>query len=210
MELLSPIKKNSSVYVVPIETVDFLNIRYPSNVSGSNTTPPSENIDFKQYISAIALLYETYSMKWFNKKIPAFFFIQHLSHKWNHASIPPYTSSYLETMITVQQVWCPETITVQPNLFQIEWILQNSEYKLYSAVPGLISESEEIPYGENQLQFILKETPRSTLYGKIRRAKLVASIANLRVKQLYLKYYKRYGEFTPNDHESPLSSDSEI
>ena len=209
MEFGSPVKKGT-LYVASIQTTVPLKITYPSTTSGSHTTPPTSSIDYKQYISAIASLYESYSLKWFNKKIPAFFFVQHLANKWNHGSIDPYTShpNFTGETINVHQVWRPERITIQPSLFEIEWVLENSEYKSYS--PGTTLESEEIPYGDNQQYFVLKETPRSILHNKIRKAKLVAAIANLRVKQLYLKYYKRYGDFESDGKESPLSSDSEL
>ena len=210
MEFGSPVKKGATSYIASIQTTRSLDITYPSTTSGSHTTPPTGNIDFKQYVSEIATLYESYSMKWFNKKVPSFFFVQHLSHRWNHGSIAPYTSNpkFVGDTINVHQNWRPERITIQPTLFEIEWALETSDYKSYS--PGTTLESEEIPYGDNQQQFLLKETPRSVLHHKIRRAKLVASIANLRVKQLYLKYYKRYGDFVSDEKESPLSSDNEL
>ena len=158
----------------------------------------------------MATLYESYSLKWFNKRIPPFFFLQNLSHKWNHSNSEPYQSENksVGSAITVHQTWRPETITVHPKLFQISWVLETSKYSSYSLPPGI--QSEEIPYGENQMPMILSETPRSVFHRKIRRAKMVAAIAALRVKKLYLKYYKRYGDFTMNEDDSPLSSDSEI
>ena len=214
MEFGSPIRQNSTTFIASIQTTRFLDIKYPSNVSGSNTSPPTEQIEMKQYLSAMALLYEPYSLKWFNKKVPAFYFIQNVTHRWDHSSIAPYTSppNFVGSMILVNQVWRPETILIQPALFQINWVLQQSDYGSYSVAnrsPGTTQESEEIPYGDNQLQFVLSETPRSIFHRKIRRAKLVATIANLRVKKLYLKYYKRYGEFTADEADSPLSSDNE-
>jgi len=215
MEFGSPIKQNTITYTVPIQTTRYLTIQYPSTISGSNTTPPLDRVEVKQYISAMAALYEPYSLKWFNKQIPPFFFLQNISHTWDHSNKAPYTSApkFVGATITVNQTWRPEVIQVQPKLFQIKWILENSEYNSYSVAnqsPGPKMESEEIPYGENQIQIVLNETPRSVFHAKIRRAKLIASIANLRVKKLYLKYYKRYGEFTINKKDSPLSSDSEI
>jgi hypothetical protein len=210
MEFSSPIQKNSGVYQIPIQTTRFLSIQYPSSVSGSHTNPPLDNIEIKQYLSEMAALYEPYSLKWFNKKIPPFFFLQNLSHKWNHSNSEPYKSEsqYVGSTITVHQIWCPEMITVQPKLFQISWFLRTSKYSSYSLPSGI--QSEEIPYGENQIPMVLSETPRSIFHAKIRRAKMIAAIASLRVKKLYLKYYKRYGDFTTSGHDSPLSSDSEI
>jgi len=214
MEFGSPIRQNSTTFVASVQTTGFLDIKYPSNVSGSNTNPPTDQIEMKQYLSGMAILYEPYSLKWFNKKIPAFYFIQNVTHRWDHSSVPPYTSppNFVGSTILVHQVWRPETIVIQPTLFQINWVLQRSDYGSYSVAnrsPGTAVESEEIPYGDNQAQFILEETPRSIFHHKIRRAKLIASIANLRVKKLYYKYYGRYGEFKPGGADSPLSSDSE-
>jgi len=214
MEFGSPVRQNSTTYIASVQTTRFLDIKYPSNVSGSNTSPPTDQIEMKQYLSAMALLYEPYSLKWFNKKVPAFYFIQNVTHRWDHSSITPYTSppNFVGSMILVNQIWRPETILIQPNLFQINWVLQQSDYGSYSVAnrsPGTTPESEEIPYGDNQAQFVLAETPRSIFHRKIRRARLIAAIANLRVKKLYLKYYRCYGEFTPGEADSPLSSDSE-
>ena len=215
MELGNPIRQNSTSFIVPIQTSKFFDIKYPSNTSGSHTEPPTDKIEMKQYLSAIALLYEAYSLKWFNKKITAFFFIQNTSHKCNFSSILPYTSppNFVGGTVLVHQVWCPESIRIQPNLFQINWILQGSDYGSYSVAnrsPGTAPESEEIPYADNQTNFLLEETPRSIFHRKIRRARLIATVAKLRVKKLYLKYYKRYGDFTDGEADSPLSSDSEI
>jgi hypothetical protein len=44
---------------------------------------------------------------------------------------------------------------------------------------------------------------------KISRAKMIAAVADLTVKKMVLKYYKRYGENIINDNVSPLSSDTE-
>ena len=210
MEFSSPIQKNSGVYQIPIQTTRYLTVEYPSNVSDSHTNPPLDKIEIKQYLSEMALLYEPYSLKWFNKKIPSFFFLQNLSHRWNQSKSQPYTSEsrYVGTTLTVHQTWRPETIVVHPKLFQISWVLETSKYSSYSLPSGI--QSEEIPYGENQIPIVLSETPRSVFHHKIRRAKMIAAIANLRVKQLYLKYYKRYGDFNKGEHDSPLSSDSEI
>jgi len=214
MDLESPVRVNSTTYTVPIRTLQYFDITYPSSDTGSHTTPPLNNIEAKLYISKLAALYEDYSSKWFNKKIPAFYFIQHAGHTWDHGNTAPYTSppNYVGSIINVHQVWCPETITVQPNLFQIRWTLRNSDYSSYSVsrTSGANLESEEIPYGENQLNYVLKETPRSIFHRKIREAKLAAANANLRVKRLYLKYYKRYGETIVHSEESPLSSDDEL
>jgi len=214
MEFGGPARKDSATYIVPISTLDYFEINYPSTVSGSHTTPPLDRIETKMYVSKIASLYEAYSLRWFTKKIPAFFFIQHAGHTWNHGDSEPYTSppNYVGSMINVHQIWCPETITVQSNLFQIGWTLRTSDYGSYSVsrTSGTKMESEEIPYGENQVQYVLEETPRSIFHRKIRRAKLAAATANLRVKRLYLKYYKRYGETIVHSEESPLSSDDEL
>ena len=210
MEFSSPVQQGTAVYVVPIQTTRLLTVKYASAVSGPYTTPPLDGIEIKQYLSEMARLYESFSLKWFNKKIPPFFFLQNLSHKWNHSNSEPYRSDpkYVGATITVNQIWRPELITIQPKLFQISWVLETSTYGSYSVSPGI--QSEEIPYGENQTSFILSETPRSVFYRKIRKAKLIAAIADLRVKKLYLKYYKHYGDFNPNEHDSPLSSDNEL
>lgn len=214
MEFGSPVKHPANIYIASVQTTNVLDIKYKSIVSGSNTSPPPDRIEVKQYVSAMALIYEPYSTKWFNRRIPAFFFLQNASHTWNYSSSPPYTSppSQVGSTIVVHQIWRPESITIHPNVFQINWVLQDSDYNSYSVTnppPGTTTESEEIPYGENQIHFVLKETPRSIFHCKIRTAKLAAATANLRVKKLYLKYYKRYGEFAPNGKESPLSSDDE-
>ena len=215
MEFGSPVKQTITTYIAPVQTTNVLDIKYTSIVSGSNTSPPPDRIEVKQYVSAMAIIYESYSVRWFNRRIPAFFFLQNTSHTWDYSSSPPYTSppSQVGSTIVVHQIWRPESITIHPKLFQINWVLQNSDYTSYSVTnpsPGTAAESEEIPYGENQIHFVLEETPRSIFHRKIRTAKLAAATANLRVKKLYLKYYKRYGEFVPNGKESPLSSDDEI
>jgi hypothetical protein len=213
MEFGSPIRQGTVAYCIPIQTTIFLKVQYPSNTSGSHTSPPLDLIEMKEYIAKMGVLYESYSVKWFDKKTPAFFFIQNTTHKWNYSNSEPYKSEarYLGTTIIVHQIWRPESIVIQNNIFQIQWVLETSEYGSYS-VTGVPSgvQSEEIPYGENQIHFVLNETPRSMFHRKIRRAKIVAAIANLRVKKLYLKYYKRYGDFNENTGDSPLSSDSEI
>ena len=213
MEFGSPVRENTTTFIVPVETTRLLTIDYLSNISGSYTTPPLDRIEMKQYLSEIAVLYEPYSSKWFNKNTPVFFFLQNLSHRWNHSKMEPYRaeSRNVGAQITVTQTWRPESITIQPKLFQISWILETSNHSSYSITktsPGI--KSEEIPYGDNQTPFILSDTPRSILHRKIRRAKLIAQIADLRVKKLYLKYYKRYGDFNTNERDSPLSSDSEL
>jgi hypothetical protein len=215
MEFGSPVRQNSTTYIAPVETTNLFDTKYPSSTSNSNTSPPTNTIEMKQYLSIIALAYEQYSLKWFNKKIPAFYFIQNITHNWDYSSAPPYTGdpNFIGSTVLVHQVWRPETILIQPTLFQINWVLQTSDYSSYSVTkhsPGTAGESEEIPYGDNQGQFVLSETPRSIFHRKIRRAKLIASITKLRVNKLYLKYYKLYGEFTPDGEDSPLSSDSEI
>ena len=104
-------------------------------------------------------------------------------------------------------MWRPETIVIQPSLFEIQWVLHEANFD--SHVSGITQPSEEIPYGDNQIQFILKETPRSKMHRKIRRAKMIAAVADLTVKKMVLKYYKRYEENIINDNASPLSSDTE-
>jgi len=211
MEFGSPIRQNTTSYIAPIQTTQYLDVKYPSSIITSTTTPPLDMIEVKQYISAMAVLYEAYSLKWFNKKIPPFFFIQNVAHKWNHSAGAPQTpASYTGGAVTIHQVWRPETILIQSQLFQLHWVLRDSDCTSGQIVNRPSGESEEIPYGENQVQFVLKETPRSVFHRKIRRAKLVAAIAKLRVKKLFLKYYKRYGEFVGTEKDSPLSSDNEI
>jgi hypothetical protein len=204
MEFSSPIRQNPTSFIAPVQTTKYLEIVYSSTVSGSHTTPPLDRIEVKQYISEMAVLYEAYSMKWFNKKVQPFFFIKNTAHKWNHLNAQPPTG---QTPIRIHQVWRPETIVIQPSLFEIQWALHEAEFD--SHVSGITQQSEEIPYGDNQIQFVLKETLRSKMHRKIRRAKMIAAVADLNVKKLVLKYYKLYGENIINDNVSPLSSDTE-
>jgi len=209
MEFSNPLRESATTHIASVQTTKYLEIEYSSSVPGSHTTPPLDRIEVKQYISEMAVLYENYSMKWFNKKVEPFFFIKNAGHKWNHLTAKPPMG---EIPIRVHQVWRPETIRIQSKLFEIQWVLHSANYdpRVLNQPSGIAQESEEIPYGDNQIEFILQQTLRSHLHRKIRRAKTIAAVADARVKHLVLKYYERYGESIMNNSDSPLTSDSEL
>ena len=162
----------------------------------------------------MAMLYEQYSPKWFDRNVLSIFFVKNVAHQWNHMSHLPYTSPprYENLPIQVHQVWCPVKISVQMNKYTIHWKLLNSKYAeqaLTNTTSGELPKSEEVPYGKNQIQMILKKTPRSEYHRKIRKARILLADSKVRLRALILRYTEKYGELDAmSDSESVLSFNS--
>ena len=215
MEFESPIQGPSKSYTVPVRTTKYMNVKYTSAVSGSHTTPPLESIECMAYIADMATMYEDYSMKWFNRAVLSILFVKTVEHEWDHMSNTPYTSppQYESVPIQVHQIWCPVKLSVYLNRFIIHWKLLKSDYIerkveiITSGEPE--TKSTEVPYGKNQIQMVLKSTPRSEYFRKIRKARVLLAASKLRLHSLLLKYTEKYGELNnTSDSDSVLSFDS--
>jgi hypothetical protein len=217
MEYDSPIKEGATTYTIPIGTSQYLNVKYPSVVSGSHTTPPADLFEFTSYIANMASMYEEYSKKWFNRQILSIFFIKNLAYDWNYMGHEPYKSppKYESVPIEVQQIWCPVKISVQLNKFTIHWKLLNSNYRHpepESITPEdtTTKKSVEVPYSKNQIMMVLNKTPRSEYHRKIRKARLTLAASKVRFQNLLLRYTEKYGELDMDeDNESVLTMDSQ-
>jgi hypothetical protein len=167
----------------------------------------------------MAILYEEYSKKWFNRTMISIVFAKNVAHDWNHMSIAPYVSppKYESVPIQVHQSWCPVKMTVQATNITIHWRLLNSKYTEKGAenvpsgdlqVPS--QKSEEVPYSVNQIKMVLNRTPRSEYHRKIRKARLIVALSKNRLHKLLLRYTEKYGEVgNASDTESVLSFDSD-
>ena len=217
MEFESPVKEGATTYTIPIRTVKNLDVTYSSAVSGSHTTPPQDSFAFTAFIADIAGLYEAYSKKWFNREMLSIFFIKNVVHQWDHMTYRPYVSPpHFESVpIRVHQIWCPASITAHMNKFTIHWKLLNSKYSDYTPknVPSgeiPVNKSEEVPYSRNQVVMVLNQTPRSEYARRIRRARILLTVARVRLRKLLYDYTVKYGELdATDDNDSILSFGSE-
>jgi len=209
MEFTSPIKNSNSTITVNIETMNFLNIKYQSSDTGTHNTPPPDSITFKKYIGEIAMLYETYSKKWFTRPIMSTIFLSKLMHTWKTENHSPYMG---KPPTVVNQEWCPEQLIVNLQSFTLIWKLQNVNYTsplaLIASGPVEIT-FDEIPHDSTDDALSLETTLRSRALRKVRQARLIAAVSKARADFLSIRYYEKYGNLEELDSNSVLSSDSE-
>jgi|UniRef100_A0A6C0K6R3 hypothetical protein len=222
MEFESPIKEGPTTFIIPINTTKQLDLRYPSKLSKSISLPSCELIDFKKYIADIAIIFEEYSLKWFNKTVFPLTFINEVLHKWNtnnYIAPPELPPEYIDYIFYIYQIWCPVKIIVNLNKITIEWDLIKSSHGELDISGNIaaghskdetIKKSEEVPYSKNQILMVLKRTPRSEYHRKIRKARIILAATKLRLDTLMIEYIEKYGNLdNTSDSDSILSFDLE-
>lgn len=209
MDLASPNKNQNGTTTVNIQTMTPLIIEYPSTDYQNHTTPPPDSIVFKKYIGEMAVLYETYSKKWFSRPLMATQFLSHLINNWDTVNHAPYMGS---TPTLVYQEWYPEQIIVGFQNFTINWKLVKVVYKnpILAPISGPVEvASDEIPHDSTDDALSLETTLRSRALRKVRQARVVYAVSKARADALTIRYYEKYGNLEELDSNSILSSDSE-
>jgi hypothetical protein len=209
MEFTSPNKNSNGSTTVSINTDVPLTIEYEITEYGNHTTPPLDSLTFKKYLGEIAILYESYSKKWFTRPIMPTLFLSRLIHNWDTGTHQPYTG---RTTTIVSQEWCPEQIIVNFQNFTINWKLQSVEYKnpRFASISGPVEiTSEDIPHDSVVDTLSLETTLRSRALRKVRQARVVYAVSKARADALTVRYYEKYGNLEELDSNSVLSSDSE-
>ena len=211
MEYESPIRHGANKYTIPITTTRYLDVTYKTNVIGSATTPPPDQIECKAYIADMASLYEAYAKKWFNREVLSIVFATNVQHNWKHPAKSSYVApKYEDTAILIHQIWCPEHISLDWGTYTIHWSLRPGEQTevIEKAIPS-DSSSVEVPYGPNQVLMVLHKTPKSEYRRKLRKARIQYEVARQRLYKLILRYTEKYGgvggDQTGSDTDSSFS-----
>lgn len=213
MEYESPIRHGANKYTIPIATTKYLDVMYETNVIGSATTPPLDQIECKAYIADMASLYESYTKKWFNREVLSIIFATNVQHNWKHPEQSSYVSpKYQDVPVLIHQIWRPEHISLDMGIYTIHWVLQTGEQnEIVEKVIPSDSSSVEVPYGQNQILMVLHKTPKSEYRRKVRKAQIQYELAKERLYKLILRYTERYGDVggdqTGSDTDSSFSPD---
>lgn len=203
------IQKHSDIqYTVGISVADNLNLTYNIVNAKSHTTPPTDNVNLNLYISEIAKQFEIYSARWSSAPVYSMHFMKRVQNVWNTASHLPY-SGEVETL-SVQQIWRPEQIKVSPGLYQIVWELDLVQY----IVPndnGVSGQDaiDEILFSNSDDTIVIEQSLRARARRLIRKFRIMIAHKKLKLSELTLEYYNKYGNDEGNDNESILSSDTE-
>uniref|UniRef100_A0A6C0JWB9 Uncharacterized protein n=1 Tax=viral metagenome TaxID=1070528 RepID=A0A6C0JWB9_9ZZZZ len=212
MDFSSPVKEPNGTVKITIQTQTPLKIEYVSTESNRHTTPSYDSPDFKKYLGEIAMMYESYSKKWFTRSIVPTIFLSKLMHKWDNGAHEPYRGNFktINDSINVYQVWYPEQLLVSIQSFTIHWKLIEVLYKTpqrNSSSGPIEFASEEIPLDSTDNTILLQTTLRSRALHKVRQARLVSAVSKARADALTVRYYEKYGNLEELDSNSVLSSD---
>lgn len=212
MEIQSPVKLQNGSYKAPITTDEPFVAIYTSRETDGQVTPPDTDEKFREFCTALANLYDTYSQKWFQKSVPIFAFMRNLAHNWTFGTHEAYRGAHGEEY-RVRQVWRPDHLVIEARSIQLVWVLEevsyhNAEMSGSDGTAVLGAETDLLPLSQ-EAPIEIRPGIRERALRKVREARLQASIAELRVRQLTFRYYERYGTAEFADGDSVLSSDED-
>jgi hypothetical protein len=207
MDLSPPVKHINGSYDILINSADHLNIKYPIVEFDSHTSPSNDIDELKRYMIDFATHINEHMNKWLSRQINVSSFLKFVSNIWDFANKPLYKGS-TDGTIYVHQIWCPEKINIQTNLYSIHWKLMEVIY--YSEDATLVSgEGLDIPFAPEENVLKIQTSLREILKERIRRYRLRAAFYEAKVNALSARYYERYGTTEITDNASVLSVETE-
>jgi len=208
MEFETPIRHEANKYTIPISTTKYMDVLYRTNVVGSLTTPPLEQIECKSYIADMAVLYETYSKNWFDREVLSIVFVSNVRHEWKHPVNMIVTAPKYENIpFIIHQVWRPHHISLEHGVYTIHWVLISGEQNEIDLETSPSDKSSvEIPYGPNQVLFVLRKMSKREHERKLRKARINLEAAKYKLYKLLTHYIEKYGTEPEDQSESDTDS----
>ena len=191
MDLAPPVKCMNGSYNVVIHSAEHLHIQYPIHAFDSHTSPDNDMDTLKRYLIDLGTNVNVHMNKWLSQQINVTSFLKFVSNIWDFGNKPLYNGNTNGT-IYVKQIWCPDKISIQTNLYSVYWKLLEVVY--FSEEATLISgEESEIPFAPEDNVLKIKTSLREILKERIRRYRLLATMYETKVNRLKARYYERYG-----------------
>jgi len=208
MEFDNPVRRSNGIIHIKIESNNILLLDYTT----SETKPePKDTYELISYIKEISSTFQDYSKRWFNTDIKHITFMESVVNVWKYESdqLPAYTDVIKK--VKARQEWTVNSMDLDGDIYKINWNIHSCEYTpIINIEKNSVSGCDEyvdIPYAEDSDVPTIIKSPRATIKERIRRARIKATAAKLKLEMLTESYYIRYGSLEHIDRDSELSSE---
>lgn len=208
MEFDNPVRRSNGTIHIKIASNNILSLDYETSESAPE---PKDTYELISYIKEISITFQEYSKRWFNADLKHVSFMEGVENVWKYENNQVPTYSDVIKVVNVHQEWIVESMDVYEKTYKINWNLHSFKYTpITNMEKKLVSGCDQyvdIPYAEDGDVPTIIKSPRATMKEKIRRARIKATAAKLKLELLTESYYNRYGSLEHIDRGSELSSE---